>query len=79
MASSRGEAGDVRSPFQGIEVWKNWGYSRGLSVAGAQESGGSHQGGYVMRALYLQAKGLGIIWGQRGSLEGISSGLSTWR
>ena len=75
MASSRGEAGDVRSPFQGIEVWKNWGDSRGLSVAGAQGSGGSHR----MRALYLQAKGLGIIWGQRGSMEGISSGLSTWR
>ena len=36
-------------------------------------------GGHIMRALCLQAKGLDVIWGQRGSLEGINSGLSTWR
>ena len=66
MASCRGEAGDVRSPFQGIEVWKNWGDSRGLSVAGAQGSGGSHRGGLHNEGPVPSSKGPGHYLGSEG-------------
>lgn len=76
----RGEAGDVRNPCQGTEVWKNLEGQQGLSVAGAQGSGeGEPRGGKYNKGPIPSSKGPGHYLGSEGIFEGINSGLSTWR